>query len=326
MTPNKGAYDTPLPWNDASRYISYQGYLVEFGGYPLESAAITNLSAPDFGVTFPTSSPTHQLSPSLGSASSQFVRFTFATISEFEAGPSSSVVRSLDIDGSMNFLGRLEEQNNTLSFSSPPLLGFPNSSLVFTFMRSFGGEENETSLLGEQFSGQVLRWSLKIQGWSFIRTTNFLRLDLNVSSGSGDQTLLLASLSSGTELLTVQDGDGFFVFLALLDELTVDGNLSSMTREPMLVGNQLQIFLPSFRRELFLDPTLALLVQSDGGGDGGNDAPLIIGLTVGLVGGLLVIVVLGGLVAAGVVVGLNFWRRRGTGKAINWDDKTTTSF
>ena len=150
----------------------------------------------------------------------------------------SSVVRSQDID-ELNFLGRLEEENNTLSFSSPPLLGFPNSSLAFTFMRSFGGEENETSLLWGEFSG----WSLKIRGWSFIPLTDFLRLHLNVSSGSGGQTLLLASLSNGTEL-------------------------------------------PSFQRELFFDPTLAILVQSDGGG---SDSPgLIIGLTVGLVGGLLV--------------------------------------
>jgi len=156
-----------------------------------------------------------------------------------------------------------------------------------------------------------------------------LRLDVNVSSGGGggNQNLFFTSLPNGEgQLLTVQDGGEFSVYLALLDEVTVDGNLSTAVREPMLSGNQLQIFLPFFQRELFLDPTLALLVQSDGGGDGGNDEPLIIGLTVGLVGGLLVIVVLGGLVAAGVVVGLNFWRRRGTGKAINWDDKTTTSF
>ena len=324
-------YNTSLPWNDASRDYPGGGYLVEFGGYPFNNnnaTAITSLSTPGFGVDFPTSSPTHQVSPSL--SSQQSVRFTFVTISEFES-TSSSVVRSLDIDGSMDFLGRLEE-NSTLSFSSP-LLGFPNSSLAFTFMRSFGGgEENEPSLLlGEEFSGQVLQWNLKIQGWPFIRPTNFLRLDINVTSSSGGQTLLLytSPLSNnpgGGELLTVQD-DNFVVFLAILDNLTVDGNLTTMMMmmEPMLVGNQLQIFLPSFQRELFLDPTLAILVQSDSG-DGKNDEPLIIGLTVGLVGGLFVIVVLGGLVAAGVVVGLNFWRRRAIGKAINWDGKTTTSF
>ena len=295
---------------------------MEFGGYPLESAAITNLSAPDFGVTFPTSSPTHQLSPSLGSASSQFVRFTFATISEFDG---SSVVRSQDID-ELDFLGRLEEENNTLSFSSP-LLGFPNSSLVFTFMRSFGGGEgNETSLLGEEFAGQVLQWNLKIQGWPFIRPTNFLHLDVNVTSSGGQTLLLYTSLSNkpgGGELLTVQDGN-FVVFLAILDNLTIDGNVTTMMREPMLVGNQLQIFLPSFQRELFLDPTLAILLQSEGRG-GGNDDSLIIGLTVGLVSGLLVVIVIGGFAAAGVAVVLNFWQKRGIGKAINWEGTITAT-
>ncbi len=293
---------------------------MEFGGFSVnESISITNLSVPDFGVEFPTASPTHRVSPSL-SASQSVVEFAFIAISELD--DSATVVRSLAIE-QLNFLGHLEDNNTLVSFSSRLGFGNATSSLVFTFVRSLGGN-NETSSLGEEFSGQVLQWSMKMQGWPFGRPTNYLRLDLNVSSGSGDQTLLLASLSNGTELLTVQDGDGFFVYLALLDEITVDGNLGTMTQAPMLSGNQLQVFLPSFQSELFLDPTLAILVaQSDGGGS--DSSGLIIGLTVGLVGGLLVVIVVGGFIAAGVAIGLNFWRKRGIGKAINWEGTTTAA-
>lgn len=296
---------------------------MEFGGFSGNESvsSITNLSVPDFDVEFPTASPTHRVSPSL-SASQSVVEFAFVAISELD--DSATVVRSLAIE-QLNFLGHLEDNNTLVSFSSRLGFGNATSSLAFTFVRSFGGS-NETSLtLGEEFSGRdLLQWAMKIQGdWPFARPSNFLRLDVNISSSSGGESLFSTSLPNGEgQLLTVQDGGGFFVFLALLDEITVDGNLSTMVREPLLSGNQLQLFLPSFQRELFLDPTLAILVQSDGGGSGSSG--LIIGLTVGLVGGLLVIIVVAGLVGAGIVVGLNFWRRRGIGKAIHWDGKTTT--
>jgi len=103
----------------------------------------------------------------------------------------------------------------------------------------------------------------------------------------------------------VQDGK-FFVFFALFDEVTIDGTLSTVVRMFMLSGNQLQIFLPSFQRKFLLDLTFAILVQFKEK-NGGNNTPLVIGLTIGLVGGLLVTIVLGGLIVAEVVAGLNFW-------------------
>ena len=66
---------------------------------------------------------------------------------------------------------------------------------------------------------------------------------------------------------------------------------------------------------------LAILVQPEGG----DDDSLIIGLTVGLVGGLLVVIVVGGFIVAGVAIGLNFWWKRGIGKTINWEGKTAAN-
>jgi len=141
---------------------------VEFGGFSVnESVSITNLSLPDFGVEFPTASPTHRVSPSL-SVSQSVVEFTFVAISELD--DSATVVRSLAIE-QLNFLGHLEDNNTLVSFSSR-FPGFGNataSSLVFTFVRSFGGNNETSSLLGEEFSGRdLLQWSMKIQGdWPF---------------------------------------------------------------------------------------------------------------------------------------------------------------
>lgn len=169
-----------------------------------ESISITNLSVPDFGVEFPTASPTHRVSPSL-SASQSGVEFAFVAISELD--DSATVVRSLAIE-QLNFLGHLEDNNTLVSFSSRLGFGNATSSLVFTFVRSIGGN-NETSSLGEEFSGQVLQWSLKIQGWPFILTTNFLRFDVNVTL-SGGQTLLYTSpLSNNPGGGRVADGTGW---------------------------------------------------------------------------------------------------------------------
>lgn len=323
-----GAYDTLLPWNDAAHDFSTQGYLVEFGGYPIdESTTITNLSSSDIAVEFPTGSPTHQISSSLDASRS--VTFDFIQISERD-GSSGTLVRSFDVEP-IRFLGYLE--NDTLSFSSP-LIGLPsakqNSSLTFVFVRTVGGVANTTNqtveqLLDEAFSGDLLKWSLKIRGWPFTQPANVLRVDLNVSA-SGRPRLALSNSSStyGEKLLTVQEGN-LDVFLAILDTITADGNLTTMPREPQIVGNQLQIFLPFFQMELLLDPTLAVLVNEED--DGTDDTPLILGLTIGLVGGLSVLILVGGLGTVATVILWNWWwRRRGrVGKAINWEGKTDTS-
>jgi len=267
-------------------------------------------------------------------AQDAFIRFDFIDI--VERTPAGGVVRSFSLRDNLEYFDRFADntseplKNEQFDFAASLGFGGRNPYAYGRVQLSFTlfGERTEVPYAGKNYTIEpsTLKWSIEILFWNLVSQSNYLELNLNLSTADGASIIGVRQNNTDAQTLQVVLSTStlsqVFVELPLKVEIDTPENYTNFYKDPVVTNSKMQLFFPYFTQRLRYDPNIGLLLGggsadgdggsvvddgsdgSDGDGDGSSsNSGLIVGLTVGLFTGAAVVV----LITAGIVAVIGAW-------------------
>ena len=264
-------------------------------------------------VRFDSTAPNFIMTP-LGAENEDGVRITLNTIRE-TLGSNGPTLKEIDVasqtftvfdnpnlgDAGFDFLGQgaLGEQ-----------YAFRFSLFRLAARISFGAQTYDVD-------ADVNKITLRVGFWPFANvTTSRLEFDAIIQPAVPGSFIFLSNAtdpgaaSQGLERTIFRTSRGSAVVMSLLDTVAVDGLITTgFTRRYIKINDShilLRLGFPAFQVELEYDPDVAVLVDTKGGGSGGQDNTLMIAL---ISVGSIVVVVAAALLIPVAICALFVWRK-----------------
>jgi len=308
-------------WNDYNSFYDgigaeINGYFLEFGGLsePVLPIISSDISTANIKLSFSgENKPDHSLITRTTSAAT--ISFIFEQLTELDQ--SGTPVKSFSFDQATFLSQHAGNQTGPIQeFRFLSLLGFGGTPVrpghITLHFELF---DDPTSIpyagLTIPIGPSTVKWEMEIFDWD-MQPGHSLELNISIASSLP----ILSALENSTfdpvnKMVTiVLETTETKIVIMLPTVVVADGMAKDMNPIPILLfdTNRLRFVFPYFNESIVYDPNVSVLVETRGD-ESGDDVALIVGLTVGLAGGAIVLVT---LVLAGIALALLYHKYFGS--------------